>query len=60
MDPTSASVHDIASLLDFKCSDLVRSNLQSPFTEMEVKLALFSLSCNKMSGPDGYTTEISG
>lgn len=48
---------DIASLLDFKCSNSQRFELDKCFIAEEIKAVVFSLPRNKTAGPDGYSAE---
>lgn len=52
-----ASIEELSTLLDFKCSDINQSMLVRDITENEIKEVVFSMLDNKSSGPDGYTSE---
>ncbi|KAF8109953.1 hypothetical protein N665_0089s0071 [Sinapis alba] len=55
--PSSAATCDIASMICVKCYSEAVSILSAPFSDLDIKLAFFSLPKNKAPRPDGYPAE---
>lgn len=56
-DYNGMTIHELQSLLHYRCSDVDRDALTREVTDEEIRKVLFSMPNDKSRGPDGFTSE---
>lgn len=56
-DYRGVTMEDMQSLLDFRCSEEMRSSMVREVSAEEIRKVIFGMARNKSPGPDGYTYE---